>query len=100
MVTKLFHYGECCDWRLDEEINDSVGTSCFLLDFKVELLQICGPLLMAVILQFFLCVHEIHWLMIGVDDYFLPENVIPPLAEALHNGVHFFVVSRVLTDDI
>jgi hypothetical protein len=55
---------------------------------------------MAVILQFYLCLHELQWLMIGVDDCLLPKNVMSPLAVYLHNGVHFLVVSRVLTDNI
>jgi hypothetical protein len=85
---------------LAKEINDSIGTSHFILDVEVELLQICGPLLMAVILQFSLCLHELQWLMISVDDCLLLENVMPPLEVGLENGVHFFVVSRVLMDDI
>ena len=71
-----------------------------MLDVEVELLQVCGPLLMAVILEFSLCLHELHWLMTSVDDYLPPKNVMSPLATGLHNGVHFFVVSRVLTDNI
>jgi hypothetical protein len=55
---------------------------------------------MVVILQFSLCLHELQWLMISVDDCLLPKNVMSPLAACLHNGVHFFVVSRVLTDSI
>jgi hypothetical protein len=55
---------------------------------------------MAVILQFSFCLHELQWLMISVDDCLLPKNVMSPLATDLHNGVHFFVVSRVLTDNI
>ena len=77
-----------------------IGDSCFILDVEVELLQVCGPLLMEVILQFFLCLHELQWLMISVDDYLLPKNVMSPLAAGLYNGVHFLVVSRVLTDSI
>jgi hypothetical protein len=83
---------------VSEEI--TVGASCFILDVEVELLQVCGPLLMVVILQFSLCLHELQWLMISVDDCLLPKNVMSPLAACLHNGVHFFVVSRVLTDNI
>jgi hypothetical protein len=64
------------------------------------LLQIGIPLLMAVILQFSLCLHELQWLMISVDDCLPPKNVMSQLAVGLHNGVHFFVVSRVLTDNI
>ena len=51
-------------------------------------------------LQFSLCLHELQWLMISVDDYLLLENLIPPLEVGLHNGVHLFVISRVLTDII
>jgi hypothetical protein len=100
MAVRVYHRGECHDWRSDEAINDMVGTFCFILDVEVELLQVCGPLLMAVILKFSLCLHELQWLMISVDDYLLPKNVISPLVKGLHNGVHFFVVSRVLTNNI
>jgi hypothetical protein len=56
-----------------------VGAPCLILDVEMELLQVCGPLLMAVILQFSLCLHELQRLMISVDDCLLPENVMPPL---------------------
>jgi hypothetical protein len=55
---------------------------------------------MEVILQFSLCLHELHRLMIIVDDCLLLKNVMTPLAASLYNGVHFFVISRVLTDGI
>jgi hypothetical protein len=77
-----------------------IGASCFILDVEVELLQVCGPLLMAVSLQFSLCMHELQWLMINVDDSLLPKNAMSPLAACLHNGVHFFVISRVLMESI
>jgi hypothetical protein len=77
-----------------------IGASCFILDVEVELLQVCGPLLMAIILQFSLCLHELQWLMINVDDCLLPKNVMSPLAKGLHNGVHLFFVSRVLMEKI
>jgi hypothetical protein len=77
-----------------------ISAACFILDVEVELLQLCGPLLMAIILKFSLCLHEMKWLMISVDDYLFPKNVMSPLLLGLHNGVHFFVISRVLTDNI
>jgi hypothetical protein len=77
-----------------------VGAPCLILDVEMELLKACGPLLMAVILQFSFCLHELQRLMINVDDCLIPENVMPPLATGLYNGVHLFVVSGVLTDDI
>jgi hypothetical protein len=55
---------------------------------------------MAVILQFSLCLHELQWLMISVDDCLLPQNLISPLAAGFYNGVHFLVVSRVITNNI
>jgi hypothetical protein len=73
-----------------DEIIDAVGASCLILYVDMEPLQVCGPLLMVVILQFTLCLDELQWLMIDVDDCLLPENLIPPLAVGLHNGVHFF----------
>jgi hypothetical protein len=82
------------------EINDVVCASYVILDVDMELLQVCGPLLIEVILQFALCLHELHRLMIGVDDCLLPKNVLPPLTKDLHNGVHLFVVSRVIMDEI
>jgi hypothetical protein len=55
--------------------------------------------MMVIILQFSLCLHELQWLMINVDDYLLPNNVMSLLATSFHNGVHLFVLSRVLTDN-
>jgi hypothetical protein len=55
---------------------------------------------MAVILKIALCMHELEWLMISVDDCLLPKNLMSPLVAGLHNVVHFFVVSRVLTNKI
>jgi hypothetical protein len=83
-----------------EAINDVVGASCFILDVEVELLQVCGPLLMAIIMKFPLCLHELQWLMISVDDCLLPKNLMSPVAISLHNGVPLFFISRVLTDNI
>jgi hypothetical protein len=72
-----------------------VGSSYFILDVEVELLQLCVPILMVVILLFALCLHELQWLMnISVDDCLLLKNVMSPLEIALYNGVHFFVISR------
>jgi hypothetical protein len=100
MDARVYHRGECCDRRSVEAISDVIGTSCFILDVEVELLQVCGPLFMAVILQFSLCLHELHCLIISVDDCILPKNVMSPLATSFYNGVHFLVVSSVLSDSI
>jgi hypothetical protein len=55
---------------------------------------------MAIILQFSLGLHELQWLVISVDDCLIPKNVMSPLVAGLHNGVHFFFISSVLTDSI
>jgi hypothetical protein len=73
-----------------------VGNSFLILDVELELFQVCGPLLMEVIPQFSLCLHELHWIMIDVEDCILSENLMPPLVVGLHNGEHLFVISRVL----
>jgi hypothetical protein len=100
IATRFYHYGECHDRWSAEAISDTIGASCFILDVELELLQICGPLLMAVIIQFSPCLHELQWLMISVDDCFLPKNVMSPLVVGLHNGVYLFFVSRLLTESI
>jgi hypothetical protein len=74
--------------------------SCCIIDVEVEFLQVRGPLMVVVILRFSLCLHELQWLMISVDDCLLPKNVMSPLEGGLHNGVHLFVVSRVLMENI
>jgi hypothetical protein len=77
-----------------------IGTAFFILDVEVELLQLCGTLMMEVILQFSFSLHELQRLMIHVDDCLLPDNVISLFLVVFHYGVQFFVVSRVLTDNI
>jgi hypothetical protein len=77
-----------------------IGAPCLIFDVDMELLQVCGPLLMVVILQFSLCLHELQRLVISVDDCLLPENVVLPLSTRLYNGIHFFVIGGVLMDDI
>jgi hypothetical protein len=63
-------------------------------------MQLCGPLLMVIIVKFSMCLHELQQLMISVDDFLLPKNVVSPLVVDLQKGVHLFVVIRVLTDNI
>jgi hypothetical protein len=77
-----------------------IGFPCLIFDVEMELLQVCGPILMAFIQQFVLCLHELQRLMIGVDDCLLHENVMLPFSRGLENGIHLFSISGVLTDDI
>ena len=45
--------------RLTEPVNDTIGDTCLILDVEMELLQVGGSLLMAVVLQFPLCLYEL-----------------------------------------
>ena len=38
IAARVYHCGECCDWRSTDEFSDVVGASCFILDVEVELL--------------------------------------------------------------
>jgi hypothetical protein len=77
-----------------------VGAPCIIIDVEIELMKICGPFMMAVIMKFSLCLHELQRLMISVDICLLPKNVIPRLVAYLYNGIHLFFISGVLTNSI
>jgi hypothetical protein len=50
---------ECSHRRLTEAVSDMIGDTCLILDVDMELLQVGGPLLMVVVLQFTLCLYEL-----------------------------------------
>jgi hypothetical protein len=100
MSTGLEYHGEGNNWRLIETIDDMIGASYIIFDVEMELLQVCGPLLIVVILQFSLCLYELQRLMISVNECLIPKNVMLPLATCLYNGINFFVICGVLVDDI
>lgn len=66
-----------------------IGASLFVFNVQVELLQICRPLLMAIVLQLPLCLYKLKRSVISMDDRL-------PLA-SLHNGIHLFIICRVLS---
>ena len=63
------HGGECIHGRSTEAINNTIFSPCLILDVDMELLQVGGPLLMVVVLQFPLCLYELHRLVISVYDH-------------------------------
>ena len=71
-----------------------------ILHVEMELLQVDGPLLMAVVLQFPMCLYELQSLVISVDDHLLSQNVMFPLTTNLYNGIHFLIIGGVFPDDI
>ena len=64
----------------------------------MELLQVCGPLLVAIIQQLPLHLYELEVSVLCVDDRFLPQHVMLPLLAGLRNGIHLFVISGILPD--
>ena len=71
MPRGMEHGGECNHERSTEAINDTICAPCLILDVEMELMQVCGPLLMVVVLQLPLCLYEIQRLVINVDDCLL-----------------------------
>ena len=96
--TRVEHGGYCHDQWLAEAVCNIIGVALLVLDVQMKLLQICGPLLMAIVLQLPLCLYELQGLVVCVDDCFLTQNVMLPLSVSLHNGIHFFVIIQILSD--
>jgi hypothetical protein len=53
---------------------------------------------MVIILQLPLCLYELQGSVVYVDDRFLPQNVMLPFLASLHNGIHYFFISGILSD--
>ena len=96
MPTRVEHSGERHDWWSAEAVYNMIGAPLLVLDVQMKLLQICGQLMMVIILELPLCLYELQGSMFFVDDRFLPQNLILPLSEGLHNGMHLFVIGRIL----
>jgi hypothetical protein len=50
MYTEMEHNGDGSHRRPTEEVSDTIGDTCLILDVDMELLQVGGPLLMVVVL--------------------------------------------------
>jgi hypothetical protein len=77
-----------------------IGDPFLKINVEVKLLQVCGPVLMAITLLFSLCLHEMYILVICMDDFILPQIVMLPLVIGLYDGIHLFFIGGVLIDDI
>jgi hypothetical protein len=77
-----------------------VHAALIVFNVQLELLQVCGPLLMVVILQLSLCFHELHRLVINVDDCFLSQNTMLSFSTCLHNGIHLLVIGGISMNTI
>ena len=98
MPTRVENGGYGHDRWSAEEVCNIIGATLLLLDVQMKLLEICGPLLMAIVLQLPLCLYELKGSVVCLDDRFLPQNVMLPLSTSLHNGIHFFVISEILAN--
>ena len=87
MPTRVENGGYGHDRWSAEVVCNIIGATLLVLDVQMKLLQICGPLLMAIILQLPLCLYELQGPVVCVDDCFLPQNVMLPLSTGLHNGI-------------
>jgi hypothetical protein len=81
--TRVENSGYRHDWWSAEEICNIIGAALRLLNVQMKLLQICGPILMAIVLQLPLCLYELQGSMVFVDDHFLPQNVMLPFSESI-----------------
>ena len=66
----------------------------------MELPQVCGPLLVAIILQLPMFLYQLQGLVISVDDRLFVANVMLPLVISLDNGIHFVVIGELFVDCI
>jgi hypothetical protein len=96
--TRVEHGGYQHDRWLVEAVCNIIGVALIVLDIQMKLLHICGPLPMVIILQLPLCLYELQGSVVCVDDCFLPQNVMLPLSSSMHNGIHFFVISGIISN--
>jgi hypothetical protein len=94
------HSGKCSHRRLNEVVSGTIRDTCLLLDVEMELLQVGGPLLMVIVLQFPLCLYELQRLVISVYDHLYPQNVMFSLTVGLYNGIHFLIIGGVFSNSI
>jgi hypothetical protein len=100
MPIGMEHSGECSHGRSNEAVNNKIFAPYLILDVEMELMQVVGPLLMAVLLQVPLCLYELSRPVINVDDCLLSKNVMFPLMMGLYNGINFLVIGGVFLDSI
>ena len=59
MPTRVENGGYGHDWWSAKAIYNMIGATLLVLDVQMKLLRICGPLLMAIVLQLPLCLYEL-----------------------------------------
>jgi hypothetical protein len=79
MPIGMEHSGECSHGRSTEAVIDTICAPCLIIDVEKEMLHVCIPYFMVVILQLPLCFYELQRLVISVGDCLLSQNVMFPL---------------------
>ena len=92
------HSYQCHDSWPIEAVYTIIVVILLVPNVQMELLRVCRPFFMVIVLQLPLFLYELQWSLVCADDRFLPQNVMLPLTVGLHNGMHLFVVSGVLSD--
>jgi hypothetical protein len=94
------HSDECNHGRSTEEVNDMICAPCNILDVEMELLQLGGTLLMAVVIQLPLYLYELQRLVMSVNDCLLSHNIMFPLMTGLYNEIHVLFIGGVFLESI
>jgi hypothetical protein len=66
----------------------------------VEFLKVDGPIIMVVIFQLSLQLHEFHRSTVNVDDCFPYGNIIFQLLKILENGANILIISAVFSNHV
>ena len=70
--TRVENCGYGHDRWSTEVVGNIIGATLLVPDVQMKLLQICEPLLMAIVLQIPLCLYELQGSVVCVDDCLLP----------------------------
>jgi len=85
---------------MSEVVCNMIGVSIFISIVKEELLQICRPLMMEIVLQLPLCLYKLKRSIIDVDDHLILKNVMVPFPTSLHDGTLLFIICGLLSNCI
>lgn len=100
MTIRVENSSQCCNQGSAEAARNMIGAAIFSFNVEVTIFQICRPLVMVIVLQLPLCLYKLKRWVIGVDNILLPQNVMIPLSISMHDGIHLFIIGRVLLNCI
>ena len=83
MPTRVENGGYGHDRWSAEAVCNIIGVTLLVLDVQRKFLQVCGPLLIVIVMKFPFCLYELQGLVVYVDEHFLPKNIMFPLSATL-----------------